>query len=138
MSSTVGHIETLFNKVKQYTETSIELYKLSAIDTSADIVSSLASRAITLLIVSTCITFLNFGLAFLIGSALGDYFKGFFIVSFFYLIVAIIVYAFNKSLIQRPVTDLVITKLMKTKIKETGTDVVIPNSKIEQDEQIQY
>jgi len=136
MSNTVGHIETLFNKAKQYTETSIELYKLSAIDTSADIVYSLASRAILILIISTCITFLNLGLAFLIGNFLGDYFKGFFIISLFYLVVAVIVYAFNKSLIQRPVTDLVITKLMKPKTKETETNKITPISNIEQDEQI--
>lgn len=138
MSSTVGHIETLFNKAKKYTETSIELYKLSAIDTSADIVSSLASRAILILIFSTCITFLNLGLAFLIGSLLGSYFKGFFIIALFYLIVAVFVYAFNETLIKRQVTDLVITKLMKTKMEGMETDKVIPNSKIEQDEQIQY
>ncbi|WP_299764039.1 hypothetical protein [uncultured Dokdonia sp.] len=128
MSGTVDHIENLYNKAKQYTETSIELYKLSAIDTSADVVSSLASRAILILVISTCIIFLNLGLALYLGNLLGDYFKGFLIVALFYLLLAIIIYFFNKTLIRKPITNLMITKLMKPRLKEKEIEEVIANS----------
>ena len=136
MSSTVELIESFYKKAKQYTETSIELYKLSAIDTSADVISSLASRAILVLILSTSIVFLNIGLALLIGNVLGDYFKGFFIISLFYLLIAVLLYVFNKKLIKEPITNLMISKLMKPKLKEEKIKNVIANSKKEHDEQV--
>lgn len=137
MSSTVDHIESLYHKVKQYTETSIELYKLSAIDTSADVISSLASRAILVLILSTSIVFLNIGVALLIGNVLGDYFKGFFIISLFYLLIGIVAYFFNKKLIKKPITNLMISKLMNPKLMEKEIENVIANSKKGHDEQVQ-
>lgn len=136
MSSTVELIENFYKKAKQYTETSIELYKLSVIDTSADVISSLASRAILVLILSTSIVFLNIGLALLIGNVLGDYFKGFFIISLFYLLLAVVAYVFNKKLIKKPITNLMISKLMKPKQKEEKIKNVIANSKIAHDEQV--
>ena len=136
MSSTVELIESFYKKAKQYTETSIELYKLSAIDTSADVISPLASRAILVLILSTSIVFLNIGLALLIGNVLGDYFKGFFIISLFYLLIAVLLYVFNKKLIKEPITNLMISKLMKPKLKEEKIKNVIANSKKEHDEQV--
>jgi len=136
MSSTVDHIENLYKKTKQYTETSIELYKLSAIDTSADIISSLASRAILVLILSTSIIFLNVGLALLIGNILGDYFKGFLIISLFYLLVAIVLFTLNKKLIKKPITNLIISKMMKPKLQEEKIKNVIANSKQKHDEQV--
>ncbi len=137
MSSTVDHIEHLYKKAKQYTETSIELYRLSAIDTSADVISSLASRAILVLILSTSIVFLNIGLALLIGNVLGDYFKGFFIISLFYLLIGVLAYFFSRTLIKKPITNLMISKLMKPKQKEEEIKNVIANSKKGHDEQVQ-
>lgn len=136
MSSTVEHIENLYKKAKQYTETSIELYRLSAIDTSADVISSLASRAILVLIFSTSIVFLNIGIALLIGNVLGDYFKGFLIISLFYLLIGVLAYFFNKKLIKKPITNLMISKLMKSKLKEEKIESVIANSKKLYDEQV--
>lgn len=109
--NTVMHIEALFKRVKNYTETSINLYKLSAIDTIADIISLLVSNALLVLILSTSLLFFNVGVAFYIGKELNSNYLGFLIVSGFYLLIALVVFLFKKTLIINTVYNLIINKL---------------------------
>ena len=118
METTAKHIELLYNKVKEYTETSIELYKLNAIDVTADIVSSLASRIVLVLVFSLFTLFVNIAISLLIGNLLGAYYLGFLIVSGFYLIITILVYFFSAKLIEAPIINLVIAKLLKPRRSE--------------------
>ena len=115
METIPNHIESIYNKAKKYTETSIELYKLNAIDTTADVVSSLVSRMAFVLVVSMFTLFVNIAISLLIGNLIGHYYLGFLIVSAFYLIIALMIYFFNDSLIKTPITNLVIAKLLKPK-----------------------
>jgi hypothetical protein len=89
---------------------------LNAIDKSSDVISSLAVVATLAFIVAIFTLFINLGLALLIGNALGDYAMGFFLVSGFYFIVAIIVFIFRKTLIKIPIDNLIVSKLLKDKI----------------------
>jgi uncharacterized membrane protein len=60
--------------------------------------------------------FINIGISLYIGKLLNDYAMGFFLVSGFYFIVAIIVYLFRKTLIKIPIDNLIVSKLLKDKI----------------------
>lgn len=104
--------EILYEKAKEYTETSIELYKLNAINTTADVVSSLVSRIVLLIVVSLFTLFVNIAISLFIGEQLGSSYLGFLFVSGFYLTVAIIVQVFNYKLIKKPISNLVIGKLL--------------------------
>lgn len=115
METIANQIEAVYNKAKNYTETSIELYKLNAIDTTADIVSSLALRFAIALVVSMFTLFVNIAISLFIGKQLGDYYLGFLIVSAFYLIMAVLIYFFSDKLIKTPIANMVIAKLLKTK-----------------------
>ena len=105
-------VEILYNKAKEYTETSIELYKLNAIDTTADVISSLVSRIVLLIVVSLFTFFVNIAISLFIGEQMGSSYLGFLFVSAFYLIIAIIVQVFNYKLIKKPISNLVIGKLL--------------------------
>ncbi|WP_100616037.1 phage holin family protein [Confluentibacter citreus] len=118
METTAKHIELLYDKVKEYTETSIELYKLNAIDVTADVVSSLVSRIAVALVFSLFTLFVNIAISLLIGKLLGAYYLGFLIVSGFYLIIALIIYFFNDTLIKAPITNLIISKLLRPRRSE--------------------
>ena len=115
METISKHIESVYDKAKKYTETTIELHKLNAINTAADIVSSLVSRMAFALIISMFTLFVNIAISLLIGKQIGDYYLGFLIVSAFYLIMALVIYFFNGTLIKKPITNLVIAKLLKPK-----------------------
>ncbi|QHI34995.1 hypothetical protein IMCC3317_03410 [Kordia antarctica] len=123
MESTASHIEAIYDKAKAYTETSIALYKLNAIDKTADIVSSIVSWLALGSIVVVFILFINIGISLYIGELLQANYLGFLIVSSFYLVLGTLLYIFNGRLISKPITNLVISKLMRAK-KE---DILIPN-----------
>ncbi|MGE5944779.1 MAG: hypothetical protein ACM31G_10615 [Flavobacteriales bacterium] len=112
METTAKHIESLYTKFKEYTETSIELYKLNAVDLIADVLSSIVSRIVLILVFSLFTLFINIAISILIGNWLGAYYWGFLIVSGFYLIIAILLY-YNSKLIKAPIVNLVIAKLLK-------------------------
>ena len=129
MQTIFEHVETLYDKAKEYTETSIELYKLNAIDTTADVVSSLVSRIVMLIVVSLFTLFVNIAISLFIGEQLGSSYLGFLFVSAFYLIITILVHVFNYKLIKKPISNLVISKLLnpkrvdftKSKLEENDT-----------------
>ncbi len=115
MENIAKNIGTLYNKAEQYSKTSLELIKLNVIDKSSDVISSLAVIVSLSLILAVFSLFFNIGIALLLGKAFESYAIGFFIVSGFYLVVAIVVYIFRKSLIKIPIDTIVVAKLMKEK-----------------------
>ncbi|HEY5689404.1 MAG TPA: hypothetical protein VIS27_13960 [Yeosuana sp.] len=118
METAAKHIELLYDKVKVYTETSFELYKLNAIDITADVVSSLASRISMVLVFSLFTLFVNIAISLLIGNLMESHYLGFLIVSGFYLIITILIYFFSNKFIKTPIANLVIAKLLKSRKKE--------------------
>lgn len=116
MDNTATNIELLYDKAKKYTETSMELFRLNAIDKTADVASSLMARMAIVMVVAMFTLFINIGIGLFIGKMLGEYYLGFMIVSLFYLILAIVLHLFRNQFIKIPITNLVIEKLLKTKM----------------------
>ena len=52
MNENATPIEILFEKAEEYSKTTIELFKLNAIDKSAEVVSSLAVRLVIFIVVA--------------------------------------------------------------------------------------
>lgn len=117
MDKLATNIELLFERAQNYTESSIELLKLNAIDKIADISASLTFRLVFGLIVAMFSLFVNIGISLYIGKLLGEMYLGFLIVSGFYFVLAIVLFLFKNQLIKTPVTNLVIKKLLETKIR---------------------
>ncbi len=128
MSNATDNLELLYEKAKRYTETSIELYKLQAVDKSADIASSIVSSLVIGLAVAMFMLFLNIGLSLLLGDYLDNIYLGFFIVSGIYLILAIVLNIFKKDLVKIPITNLVIGKLLTSKTSNTS---ILDNFKVD-------
>lgn len=121
MENTATNFDLLYEKAKKYTETSIELLKLNAIDKTADVSSSIVSRVAVVMVVAMFTLFLNVGISLYIGKLLNEYYLGFLIVSAFYLLLAIILYSFKDALIKTPIANLIIRKLMKKKVINRNT-----------------
>lgn len=113
MESFATNKDKLFEKVENYANTSIDLLKLNAVEKSADVISSLSYQVVLLLIVAMFTLFVNIGIGLFIGKLLGAYYLGFFIVSTFYLILAVIIYLFRNKLLKTPVSNMIVTKLLK-------------------------
>lgn len=106
-------IESLIEKGEQYGKTTIELLKLKTLDKSADVASTLISWSIVIVFAVLFFLILNIGVALWIGELLGKSYYGFFAVSGFYALLALIFAIFRKQFIKRPVNNSIITQVLE-------------------------
>ncbi|MFV8376137.1 hypothetical protein ACNQGC_12530 [Flavobacterium sp. GSP11] len=118
MDNFTASIETLFERAEDYTRTSAELVKLNAIDKSADVLSSLLSRLTVAIVAVMFVLLINIGLSLWLGEIIGKPYWGFFIVASVYLVVSIILYIFKDQWIKTPISNFIITKLLKKKYEK--------------------
>jgi len=113
MQSTIDHIENLISKAGDVAETKVELWKLRAAGKISETVSSLISLMAIAILTVAAITILSIGIAFWIGLEMGKTSYGFFIVGGFYALVGLLVYLFRRNWIKKPLSNLIIDKIIK-------------------------
>ncbi|MCL9806252.1 phage holin family protein [Flavobacterium amniphilum] len=113
MNTMATNKKLLISKTENFTKTSIDLLKLNMVEKTADIVSSVTSKLVILLIVAMFIFFLNIGLSLWISEILQSSYLGFLIVSGFYLIISVAVYLYQWQWLKNPISDRIVTKLLK-------------------------
>ena len=122
MENTATSVEKLYEKAKKYTETSLDLLALNTVDKTADVLSSLTSRVFIAIAVAMFTLFINIGISLFIGRLLNEYYLGFLLVSAFYFIIACVLYFFKDKLIETPIANLIIAKLLKS--KRSGVNIL--------------
>lgn len=115
MTDDTTPIATLFERAEDYTKTTIKLFKLNAVDKSAEIVSSLFSLLVVILTVVLSIVIISIGAALWIGKLLGDSYYGFFIIGALYLLIAILLHLFRENWLKYPISNSIIKQMMKQK-----------------------
>jgi len=113
MDEQSGLIESLIEKGEQYGKTTLELLKLKTLDKSADVVSNLVSWLIVFIFAVLFFLILNIGVALWLGELLGKSYYGFFVVSGFYAILALIFGIFRKQIVKNPVNNSIITQVLE-------------------------
>jgi O-antigen/teichoic acid export membrane protein len=111
--------KSLVDRAEEFGETTVELFRLQAIDKSADVVSSLASRLAILLVVALFIIVLSIGLALWAGELLGKSYYGFFAVGGVYILLALLLMGFRRPWLKKPVSNSIIKQMLKQKQYET-------------------
>ncbi|TDD75481.1 hypothetical protein [Flavobacterium caseinilyticum] len=113
MENKATTIEMLFEKAEDYTRTTVDLVKLTAVDKTADVMSSLLSRLAVSIVFVMFALLVNIGLSLWIGELLGKTYFGFFAVSSVYLLIAIVLNIFKDEWIKMPVSNFIIVKMLK-------------------------
>ena len=131
MEDLAKSVDMLYEKAKKYTETSAELLALKTVDKSADVLSSLITIVLIVIVVAMFTLFINVGLSLFIGTLLNEYYLGFIIISAFYLVLALVLYLFKDKFIKIPVTNLIIVKLLKSKNSDSSIFDMLKESKDE-------
>jgi hypothetical protein len=114
-NTTISSIEELIEKTEDYGKTSLELFKLHLIDKTSEVISYLISQVVIFFIVVLFILILNIGLSLWIGEILGKTYYGFFALSGFYVVVAVILYASRNKLLKQPSKNSIIVQMQKIK-----------------------
>ena len=112
MENETNSIESLLKKTGDFLETKIELLKLQAVDKVTNVTSSLASGVILMMVIFLMLFSFNIGIAVWLGDLLGQVYYGFFIVGGFYLLLAIIIFAFRSSLLKKPLLNILVKKML--------------------------
>lgn len=110
MNNNSSPIALLIERAEEYAQTKVELLRLRTIGTTANVLSSLVSRLVIIITLSSSLLILSIGSALWIGKQLGEWYDGFFVIGGLYALLALIIYAFRAQLLQRPVSNAVIRK----------------------------
>lgn len=115
METKASTIELLFEKAEDYARTTAELTKLTVVDKSADVLSSLLSQMAVAVVVALFSLLINIGISLWLGELLGKTYYGFFIVSGFHLLFAILLYSYKSVWIKMPISNFIIHKMLNDK-----------------------
>jgi hypothetical protein len=105
-------LEPLLKKAEDYAKTNFELYRLKTVSKTASISSTLASRALAIILVSTFISLLNIGIALWLGDLLGKLYYGFFCMAGLYALCGGIVYLFFHRFLKKRISNSIISSLL--------------------------
>lgn len=104
-------VEDLFIKLKDYTNTRIDLIKLKGIQKTSGKLSSLIAGLAIGIILLFIVLLLSTGVALWLGELLGEVYYGFFIVSGFYIIIGLFLWIFRKKILKTPLSNWLIRTL---------------------------
>lgn len=111
---TVGsEIETLIDRVEDYSKTTLELAKLNSLQTTTSVVTSLLWRLSVIFILLLFVLIISIGMALFLGDLLGAVYYGFFIVAGFYLLTGLVMHFFLHNWIKNPISKLIITEALQ-------------------------
>ena len=119
MNNPATSIELLLEKAENFGKTSLELYRLKLLDKSTEAISQLITHLLVFMVVALFVFFISIGCSLYIGAYWGNNYYGFFAVGGFYLILALVIYAFRISLIKLPINNALIAQLENKKDDET-------------------
>jgi hypothetical protein len=112
MENKTTSLEDLFEKLKEYGDTRVKLFKLKSINKISGFFSVLISSLILFAILTLVIFCITIAFALLIGAWLGTSYWGFFIMGGIYIIIGLIVYSARNKFIKNPISNKLLTELL--------------------------
>jgi len=113
MEDNTKSIESLIEKITDFSKTSYELARLKTLDKSSDVASSLIPHSIVFVLFASFMLFANFGLAFWLGEILGNTYYGFFVIAGFYVITGLVLHFFFHKRIKNLIWNSIIKQVQK-------------------------
>lgn len=113
MNDNTNIFESLLENAVDYSKTGYELVKLKTLDKTANVLSSLISHYVTLILFASFILFISVGLAYWLGEILGKIYFGFFAVALFYAVTGTVLHFALHTKLKRIVGDYLNKKLLK-------------------------
>lgn len=107
-------VETLSDDFKAYIRTHFKLLQLQFTERVAVLSAGLINYLIVGIASLFCLFFLSISLGIYLSILLENYLLGFLLVSGFYLLMIFILLLSNKNLVQKPIINMLISKLLNT------------------------
>jgi len=113
MEDNIKSVESLLERVADYSKTSYELAKLKTLDKTSDVASSMVPHSIVFVLFASFMLFVNFGLAFWLGEILHNTYYGLFVVAAFYLITGVVIHFFFHKKIKNLVWNYLVKQMFR-------------------------
>lgn len=107
--------ESIWEKVEQLSETTLELSKLKALETVTNVISAMTVKISVIMALIFFVFIVNMGVALQIGTYLGEMSYGFYVVAAFYLLAALVLHFYLHRWIKNSITELIIEKTLQQK-----------------------
>jgi uncharacterized membrane protein (DUF485 family) len=104
---------SILEEVEEYVKTSTELFKLQFTDRVSDFITSLIVKLIFLLFGFMFVLLLSFALAIWLGDLLGKPYLGFLVAAGVFALIVLLVYVFREGMIQKPVMQSILSKILR-------------------------
>ncbi len=112
MENQADFLDPLIEKARVYGKTSIDLYKLKAVEKTSDISSTIISRLTAFLILSLFVVMSSIGVAFWLGNYFGELYYGFFCVGGFYGVLGVLLYFFLHDWIKERTSNSIVKQML--------------------------
>ena len=112
MENQANFLDPLIEKARVYGKTSIDLYKLKAVEKTSDISSTIISRLTAFLILSLFVVMSSIGVAFWLGNYFGELYYGFFCVGGFYGVLGVLLYFFLHDWIKERTSNSIVKQML--------------------------
>jgi hypothetical protein len=105
--------QLLIERAEDYRATTVALFKLKAIDKSAEAISSVIPHLAVVIMIGLSGLIMSIGVALWIGELLGKSYYGFFIVAGCYGLITVLIHGFRNQWIKNPVRNSIISQMRK-------------------------
>jgi hypothetical protein len=122
MQETFTKIEELAGHIKEYVDNRLASAKLATAEKTSSIVANIIARIAVLIIAIFFILFLSISVAQFLGKLTGENYWGYLIISGFYLMIALAVWAAREKLLRLPVMNAMLQKLFTNENKSDEED----------------
>lgn len=112
MENQANFLDPLIEKARVYGKTSIDLYKLKAVEKTSDISSTIISRLTAFLVLSLFVVMSSIGVAFWLGDYFGELYYGFFCVGGFYGVLGVLLYFFLHDWIKERTSNSIVKQML--------------------------
>lgn len=112
MESKPTNVEELYQKLSEYADVRLNLFKLKGINKVSGFMSSVITIGILIILFSGVLLCITIGAALLIGAWVGKVYYGFFIIGGIYLVIGLVIYSMRDKLIKTKVSNKLIKELI--------------------------
>jgi hypothetical protein len=112
MENQANFLDPLIEKARVYGKTSIDLYKLKAVEKTSDISSTIISRLTAFLVLTLFVVMSSIGVAFWLGNYFGELYYGFFCVGGFYGVLGVLLYFFLHDWIKECTSNSIVKQML--------------------------
>lgn len=116
-SGPLKNVQELYRDATEYAETRFNLLKLKAVRSGSKIASGVVLSVVLAVLFGLFFLLLNIGVGFWLGEVFGRVHYGFLALAGFYLIIGFLIIALKNAVIKKPVTNMVIKKILNNEGK---------------------